>query len=263
MRSEQVSGGADSAGTSVVARELGKTYRLGDLVRLERVLKRAVGRAGAVETFEALDDVSFATYPGECFGIVGTNGSGKSTVMQILAGITSPTTGSMTVCGTVLPLLAVGAGFHGDLTGRENSFLYGTILGLRRNVINERLDAIAEFAELRRHFDTPQKRYSSGMSSRLCFAIAMLFPADVYCFDEVLAVVDGEFRDRCLNEIRSLSASGSTVFFVSHDLTQVTALCDRVMWLDHGRVREIGPGPQVVERYAHELSRRELADSTV
>jgi ABC-type polysaccharide/polyol phosphate transport system ATPase subunit len=260
MRSEHVSDNGDTAGATVVSRHLGKTYRLGELVRLERMLKRAVGRSGAVETFEALHEVSFATYPGECFGIVGTNGSGKSTVMQILAGITCPTEGSMTVRGTVLPLLAVGAGFHGDLTGRENSFLYGTILGLRRQVINERLDAIAEFAQLERHFDTPQKRYSSGMSSRLCFAIAMLFPADIYCFDEVLAVVDGEFRDRCLNEIRALVARGSTVFFVSHDLTQVTALCDRVMWLDHGRIQEIGPGSEVVERYADELARRELAN---
>jgi len=263
MRSEHVNDSGDTAEATVVARELGKTYRLGELVRLERTLKRVLGRAGAVETFEALHEVTFATYPGECFGIVGTNGSGKSTVMQVLAGITAPTTGSMTVRGSVLPLLAVGAGFHGELTGRENSFLYGTILGLQRKVINQRLDAIAEFAELERHFDTPVKRYSSGMSSRLCFAIAMLFPADIYCFDEVLAVVDGEFRDRCLNEIRSLSSGGSTVFFVSHDLTQVTALCDRVMWLDHGRIREVGPGPQVVERYAEELTRREFADSTV
>ena len=259
MRSEDVNGVGDGAGASVVARGLGKTYRLGELVRLERLLKRVV-RAGALETFEALHEVTFTTSPGECFGIVGTNGSGKSTVMQILAGITAPTEGSMTVRGSVLPLLAVGAGFHGELTGRENSFLYGTILGLRRKVIDQRLDAIAEFAELERHFDTPVKRYSSGMSSRLCFAIAMLFPADIYCFDEVLAVVDGEFRDRCLNEIRSLSSSGSTVFFISHDLTQVTSLCDRVMWLDHGRIQEIGPGPQVVERYADELGRRELAD---
>ncbi|OAI38758.1 hypothetical protein AYO39_00845 [Actinobacteria bacterium SCGC AG-212-D09] len=247
----------------MVAHDLGKTYRLGELVRLERSLRRLLGKTGALESFEALEEVNFATRPGECFGIVGTNGSGKSTVMQILAGITAPTEGTMTVRGTVLPLLAVGAGFQGDLTGRENSFLYGTILGLHRKVIERRLDAIAEFAELERHFDTPVKRYSSGMASRLCFAIAMLFPADIYCFDEVLAVVDGEFRERCLNEIRSLVARGSTVFFVSHDLNQMTALCDRVMWLDRGRVQEIGTGTDVVERYAEELTRRDLADRVV
>lgn len=232
-------------------------------MRLERMLKRWMGRAAALEAFEALRGVSFATDPGECFGIVGTNGSGKSTVLQILGGITAPTDGTMTIRGSVLPLLAVGAGFQGDLTGRENSFLYGTILGLRRKVIERRLDAIAQFAELERHFDTPVKRYSSGMSSRLCFAIAMLFPADIYCFDEVLAVVDGEFRERCLNEIRSLASRGSTVFFVSHDLNQMTTLCNRVMWLDHGRVQEIGPAAEVVERYADELRRREPSSPPV
>src|SRR5690242_14755226 len=166
--------------------------------------------------FEALRGVSFETYPGECFGIVGTNGSGKSTVLQVLGGITLPSSGAMTVRGSVLPLLAVGAGFHIELTGRENSFLYGTILGLDRRVIESKLDDIAAFAELERYFDTPLKRYSQGMQSRLCFAIAMLFPANIYCFDEVLAVVDGEFKDRCLKEVRTLVASGSTVFFISH-----------------------------------------------
>lgn len=263
MRSDGDIAGADTIPETVVARDLSKTYRVGELIRLERTLKQVMGRRRADETFEALDRLSFATYPGECFGIVGTNGSGKSTVMQILAGITAPTAGSMTVKGSVLPLLAVGAGFHGELTGRENSFLFGTILGLPRKVIERRLDAIAEFAELERHFETPVKRYSSGMSARLCFAVAMLFPADIYCFDEVLAVVDGEFRDRCLNEIRSLVARGSTVFFVSHDLVQVNALCDRVMWLDHGRVREIGPAAEVSDRYANEVTHRELGNPTV
>ena len=243
----------------MVATDLAKTYRLGELLRLERIIKRQLGRE-SMERFDALNGVSFAAYPAECFGIVGTNGSGKSTVMQILAGITAPTRGTMVVRGSVLPLLAVGAGFHGELTGRENSFLYGTILGLRRKVVNSRLEAIADFAELERHFDTPVKRYSHGMSSRLCFAIAMLFPADIYCFDEVLAVVDGEFRERCLTEIRTIVSRGSTVFFVSHDLDQVTALCNRVMWLDRGNVREIGPAAEVVERYTAELMHRELAD---
>jgi ABC-type polysaccharide/polyol phosphate transport system ATPase subunit len=263
MRSEDPTEIAESLPASVVAHNLGKTYRLGELLRLERMIKRWMGRASALEAFEALSGVSFSTQSGECFGIVGTNGSGKSTVLQILGGITSPTEGTMTIRGSVLPLLAVGAGFQGELTGRENSFLYGTILGLRRKVIERRLDAIARFAELERHFDTPVKRYSSGMSSRLCFAIAMLFPADIYCFDEVLAVVDGEFRERCLNEIRSLASRGSTVFFVSHDLNQMTALCDRVMWLDRGSVQEIGPAADVVERYADELTRRELPDPAV
>jgi ABC-type polysaccharide/polyol phosphate transport system ATPase subunit len=233
----------------VVARDLSKTYQLGELLRMEATLRTLLRRNLERDTFEALRSVSFEAFHGECFGIVGTNGSGKSTVVQVLAGITCPTSGSMTVHGTVLPLLAVGAGFHLELTGRENSFLYGTILGLDRRVIESRLEDIAVFAELERHFDTPLKRYSHGMQSRLCFAIAMLFPASVYCFDEVLAMIDGEFKDRCVAELSALAAAGSTVFFVSHDLVQVAALCDRVMWLQDGEVREIGDPDDVVERY--------------
>jgi ABC-type polysaccharide/polyol phosphate transport system ATPase subunit len=240
---------------SVEATDLSKAYRLGELLRLEATLRASLRRGReARPILEALRGVTFEAYPGECFGIVGTNGSGKSTVLQVLAGITVPTSGAMTVRGTVLPLLAVGAGFHLELTGRENSFLFGTILGLDRRVIESKLDDIARFAELERHFDTPLKRYSSGMQARLCFAIAMLFPASIYCFDEVLAVVDGEFRDRCLDEVRMLARSGATVFFISHDLQQVGALCDRVMWLDQGQVVEIGDADEVVVRYRRYLA---------
>lgn len=238
---------------AVLAKDLSKTYQLGELLRMEATLRAVLRRGSERSTFEALRGVSFEAYPGERFGIVGTNGSGKSTVLQILAGITCPTSGSMTVRGTVLPLLAVGAGFHHELTGRENSFLYGTILGLDRRVIENKLDDIAVFAELERHFDTPLKRYSHGMQSRLCFAIAMLFPASVYCFDEVLAMVDGEFRDRCLAEVTALAEAGSTVFFVSHDLDQVAGVCDRVMWLQDGEVRDIGHPEDVVSRYSRHV----------
>ena len=234
---------------SVVAQDLAKTYRLGEFLQLEGTIRALMRRSRELERFEALRGVNFEAYPGECFGIVGTNGSGKSTVLQILAGITLPTRGEMHVRGTVLPLLAVGAGFHIELTGRENAFLYGTILGLKRDLINSKLERIAEFAELERHFDTPIKRYSTGMQSRLCFAIAMLFPAAIYCFDEVLAVVDGEFKDRCLQEIRTLADAQSTVFFISHDLDQVRTLCDRVMWLEQGVVREVGAPEDLLRRY--------------
>jgi ABC-type polysaccharide/polyol phosphate transport system ATPase subunit len=155
----------------------------------------------------------------------------------------------MEVHGRVLPLLAVGTGFHPDLTGRENVTLFGSSLGMPLGVIANRMDAVAEFAELERHMDTPIKRFSSGMLSRLSFAIAMQFPADVYVFDEVLAVVDGEFQLRCIEEIKRLHSDGCTVIFVSHSLDQVAEVCDRVIWLERGSVERDGKTPEVLAAY--------------
>ena len=198
---------------------------------------------------EALSKVDFTVRRGEAFGIVGTNGSGKSTLLQILAGTTLPTGGEMEVEGRVVPLLAVGAGFHPELTGRENVMLFASSLGIPSAVIGKRMDAVADFAEVGRHMDTPVKRFSSGMTSRLSFAIAMQFPADIYIFDEVLAVVDGEFQLRCIDEIKRLHGEGRTIIFVSHSLAQVAEVCDRVMWLEGGQVERDGPADQVLEAY--------------
>jgi ABC-2 type transport system ATP-binding protein/lipopolysaccharide transport system ATP-binding protein len=187
-------------------------------------------------------------------GLVGTNGSGKSTLLQILAGTTLPTTGVMRVSGRVLPLLAVGLGFHPDLTGRENVTLFASSLGIPRGTIAASMDAVTAFAELGRHMDTPIKRFSSGMTSRLSFSIAVQFPADIYVFDEVLAVVDGEFRDRCLQEIKHLHAKGRTVFFVSHSLSQVLEVCERVMWFERGTIKQIGPTDVLLPAYERTLA---------
>jgi lipopolysaccharide transport system ATP-binding protein len=199
--------------------------------------------------FAALDDISFEVSAGESFGIVGRNGSGKSTLLHMICGITLPTTGTIRVRGRLLPLLAIGTSFHPELTGRENIVLFGTVLGISRDEIEARTDDIAAFAEIEQHLDTPNKRYSDGMQARLSFAIAMLFPADIYVFDEVLAVVDGEFRDRCLTEIERLRDRGKTVLFISHDLSQVERLCDRVLWLDNGGMRALGPSEQILADY--------------
>jgi lipopolysaccharide transport system ATP-binding protein len=150
-------------------------------------------------------------------------------------------------------LLAVGLGFHPDLTGRENVTLFASSLGIPRKVITARMDAVSDFADLGRHMDTPVKRFSSGMLSRLSFAIAMQFPADIYVFDEVLAVVDGEFRDRCLGAIKSLHASGRTVFFVSHQLDQVADVSERVMWFEHGTLKRMGRTAELLEDYERSL----------
>jgi len=193
--------------------------------------------------------VNFEVYRGETVGLVGTNGSGKSTLLQILAGTTLPTGGELVVRGSVLPLLAVGLAFHPDLTGRENVMLFGVSTGIPLKIIRERMDDVVDFAGVGQHIDTPVKRFSSGMMSRLSVAIAVQFPADIYIFDEVLAVVDAEFQDRCLEVIKGMHAAGRTVFFVSHNRSQVEAVCNRVMWLDRGEIRDFAGTTRVLDAY--------------
>jgi ABC-type polysaccharide/polyol phosphate transport system ATPase subunit len=236
---------------AIVAEELSKSYRLGELRSLQQTVNHILRRRRPPgPSLEALRELDFTVHHGEAFGIVGTNGSGKSTLLQILAGTLLPTGGSMLVQGRVLPLLAVGTGFHPELTGRENVTLFASSLGVPRNAIADRIGAVAAFAEIEQHMDTPVKRFSSGMVSRLSFAIAVQFPADIYVFDEVLAVVDGEFQARCLAEIAQLHRSGRTVIFVSHDLAQVAEVCDRLMWLEHGRLRQLGATAEVLDAYS-------------
>jgi len=232
------------------ARGLRKHYRLGELQSLRQTIGRIARRNGHHAGIEALGGVDFTVYRGDAFGLVGTNGSGKSTLLQVLGGITMPSGGELEVHGRVLPLLAVGTGFHAELTGRENVTLFGVSIGIPRAVVEARMDEVTAFAELEQHMDTPVKRYSSGMLSRLSFAIAMSFPADIYIFDEVLAVVDGEFQGRCLAEIRRLHAEGRTIIFVSHSLDQVTDVCERVVWLERGKVARVGPTAEVLDAYS-------------
>src|SRR5215213_3498374 len=235
---------------AIRASSLGKTYQLGERLRLGGAFTRRVrGQPVQQSTIEALDDLTFDVYRGECLGLVGANGSGKSTFLQVLSRAVVPTRGSLQVHGRVLPMLSIGAGFHFELTGRENVVLQGAILGVPRRTVMERMDDVMEFAELDRHADTPLKRYSSGMQSRLSFAIGMRFPADIYIFDEVLAVVDGAFRDRCLREIQRLVGAGPTVLFVSHELDRLSWLCARTVWLDGGRVRAVSRTAEVLDMY--------------
>ena len=256
MRSEVEPPALDrTSPVAVSAADLGKHYRLGQLRSLKQTTRRLLRRSDAANPgLEALAGVNFSVARGEAMGIVGTNGSGKSTLLQILAGTTLPTTGVMRVYGRVLPLLAVGLGFHPDLTGRENVTLFASSLGIPRRTIAARMDAVTAFAELERHMDTPIKRFSSGMTSRLSFSIAVQFPADIYVFDEVLAVVDGEFRDRCLQEIKHLHSQGRTLFFVSHSLNQVLEVCERVMWFERGTIKQIGPADVLLPAYERALA---------
>jgi ABC-type polysaccharide/polyol phosphate transport system ATPase subunit len=233
----------------VEAHNLSKAYRLGEHQSLRGTLAAVRGGPRERQTLLALDDVSFSIRRGECFGVVGSNGSGKSTLLQVLSQITPPTSGYAIMRGRVLPLLAVGTGFHPELTGRENVVLFGTVLGFRRRAILERMDDVVDFAEVGSHIDTPLKRYSSGMQARLSFAVAMMFPAAISIFDEVLAVTDDEFTLRCLESIESVIRDGRTAIFVSHDAGLVRRLCDRVMWLERGAVRLVGPTAEVMDSY--------------
>jgi lipopolysaccharide transport system ATP-binding protein len=239
---------------AIRATGVGKDYRLGELTDVRRFIAARVAQDRAVRDrpdFHALHDISFEIPHGQAVGVMGTNGSGKSTLMQLISGVIAPTAGELEVWGRVLPLLEVGAGFHGELTGRENVTLFGTILGLSRREIAAAIPAIAAFGGIdKAHMDTPIKRFSSGMRSRLSFAVAMTFAADIYIFDEVMAVVDDQFRAVATDEIRQLHRQGRTVIFISHDLDQVRALCDRGIWLDRGRLRMDGPIEDVARAYS-------------
>jgi ABC-type polysaccharide/polyol phosphate transport system ATPase subunit len=228
-----------------------KDYRLGQELTLQRSLARVVRpwRALPVERFRALDDLTFSVPEGAFFGIVGPNGAGKSTLTQVISGITVPSAGEARVWGRILPLLEVGAGFHDELTGRENVFLLGAILGLPNRQINESLDRIVDFAGVHRHLDSPMKRYSSGMKARLSFATAISFPAEIYVFDEILAIVDDEFRRLCAAELGKLNAAGNTIVFMSHDLDLVLEMCTTGMWMERGQARHIGPIEEVAAAY--------------
>ena len=205
-------------------------------------------RANLREPFWALRDVSFSVEQGEMLGIIGENGAGKSTVLKLISRILEPTTGRVAVQGRVSALIELGAGFHPDLTGRENIYLNGSILGLSKREMDRQFAAIVDFAELERFIDTPVKHYSSGMYARLGFAVAIHVHPDVLLIDEVLAVGDEAFQKKCLERIATIKAQGKTIILVTHDLDAVDALCDRVLWLDDGVVRAQG-ATSITSRY--------------
>jgi lipopolysaccharide transport system ATP-binding protein len=197
----------------------------------------------------ALKDASFEIWPGEVVGIIGRNGAGKSTLLKILSRITEPTSGRMELYGRTASLLEVGTGFHPELTGRENIFLNGAILGMPRSEIKQKFDEIVSFAEIEKFIDTPVKFYSSGMYVRLAFAVAAHLEPEVLVLDEVLAVGDTAFQQKCLGKMRDVSSHGRTVLLVSHSMAAVGQLCQKTLWLDGGRVQAFGPSETVIQSY--------------
>jgi lipopolysaccharide transport system ATP-binding protein len=245
--------------SAITVEGLSKRYRIGELQgaygtlreSLTSAVRRAVHRDHAphYEEIWALRDVSLQVPEGEVLGVIGRNGAGKSTLLKILTRITTPTSGSAEIRGRVGSLLEVGTGFHPELTGRENVFLNGSVLGMKRRDIQSRFDDIVEFSGVEQFIDTPVKRYSSGMSVRLAFSVAAHLEPEVLLVDEVLAVGDAEFQRRCLGRMEDLSQSGRTVVFVSHQMQAVTQLCDRAIYLEHGEVALDGPSGDVVAEY--------------
>jgi lipopolysaccharide transport system ATP-binding protein len=199
--------------------------------------------------FWALRDVSFEVEPGEVVGLIGHNGAGKSTLLKILSRITAPTAGRVEMRGRISSLLEVGTGFHPELTGRENVFLNGAILGMTKAEIRRKFDAIVDFAEIAQFIETPVKRYSSGMYVRLAFAVAAHLEPEILVIDEVLAVGDSTFQKKCLGKMGDVAKLGRTILFVSHNMAAVRSLCGRALWLDGGRIRSDGRSDEVVEQY--------------
>ena len=242
---------------AIEVRDVSKKFRRGELFDSLRDLVPALTRrfvAGrgaelAEREFWALRDVSFSLARGEAFGIIGGNGAGKSTMLKLLTGIMRPSQGSISVSGRMSALIEVSAGFHYDLTGRENIFLNGAIMGMSRAEIRERFDAIVEFSGLEEFLDTPVKRYSSGMYARLGFSVAAHVDPDVLLVDEVLSVGDYLFQKKCLERMSAVISGGATVIFVSHNLREVAALCQQSLLLEHGTVQAIGPTEEVIQTY--------------
>ena len=217
--------------------------------RLKKLVVRDKTAPPRHEEFWALDGVSFTVNQGDRIGIIGRNGAGKSTLLKILSRITEPTRGRITITGRVASLLEVGTGFHPELTGRENIYLNGAILGMTHEEIRRRFDEIVAFAEVEKFLETPVKRYSSGMYVRLAFAVAAHLEPEILIVDEVLAVGDAEFQKKCLGKMEQVSKEGRTVLFVSHDMQSISLLTSRAVFLDRGKVEAVGPTSEVISAY--------------
>jgi len=243
---------------SIIVDNLSKQYQLGtdtsDLLyeRLVTWLKTPLRRKTeqrSARSIWAVKDISLGVQEGEVLGVIGRNGAGKSTLFKLLSRITYPTSGQVKVVGRLAALLEVGTGFHGDLTGRENILLNGSILGMTKREIEKKMDAIVAFAGVEQFLDTPVKRYSSGMFLRLGFAVAAHLEPDVLLVDEVLAVGDAAFQKKCLSAMDEMRRGGRTVVFVSHNMAAIENLCSRAVWIDEGRLRLDGPPKEVIEAY--------------
>lgn len=251
---------------AISVESVSKSYRLwgrrSQFATLKSALLKRDLKLTPEASVEALKDVSFVVDRGEAFGIIGRNGSGKSTLLKLISGILKPTSGTVQISGRIAALIELGAGFHPEITGRENIVINGIMLGLTRREIDERFDAIVDFSGIREFIDQPVKTYSSGMYVRLGFAVAVHVDPEVLLVDEVLAVGDEEFSQKCVAKIQEMKYRGVTLVFVTHQLDQVRNLCDRALWLDHGEAEAIGDPARVVDSYLQSVSGTTPAQSS-
>ncbi|WP_312612943.1 ABC transporter ATP-binding protein [Oscillibacter sp.] len=226
-------------------------FRLSDdrIMSLKEFVTRKVSRKLTYSEFWALRDVSFTVKRGEVVGIIGHNGAGKSTILKVISGILKPISGQMTCRGNIVPMLELGSGFDMDLTGRENIFLNGAVLGYSEKFLLSKYDEIVEFSQLGQFIDVPLRNYSSGMLMRLAFSVATVVNPEVLIVDEILSVGDEAFQKKSRARMLELMSGGTTVLFVSHDLGQIREMCDRVVWLEHGQVKMIGRAKEVCDAY--------------
>jgi lipopolysaccharide transport system ATP-binding protein len=269
--------------TAIKVENLSKIYRLGEIGTgsigqdVDRWFKTKVlgkedpflkigenndrSRKGSSDIVYSLQDINFEIQKGDAVGIIGRNGAGKSTLLKILSRVTTPTTGKINIKGRIASLLEVGTGFHPELTGRENIYLNGAILGMRKREIDRKLDEIIDFSGVERYIDTPVKRYSSGMYVRLAFAVAAHLESEILIVDEVLAVGDSEFQKKCLGKMSEVSkGDGRTILFVSHNLSAIDALCRKSIWLLNGEIKEIGKTDIIIDNY-NSIARNSVRDS--
>ena len=236
---------------SIIAQNISMHFNMASerLESLKEYFIKLIKRQLFFKDFIAVNDVSFKIKKGEVFGIVGTNGSGKSTTLKMISGILKPTSGKITINGNIAPLIELGAGFDGELTARENIYLNGAVLGYSKKYIDEHFNQIVDFAELRDFLDMPIKNYSSGMVARIAFAIATVITPDILIVDEILSVGDFLFQEKCERRINELMAGGTTIVIVSHSIEQIERLCDRVMWIEKGNLKMLGETSEVCEAY--------------
>ena len=216
---------------------------------LKEFIIKAAKRELSYQKFDALKDISFEVHKGETVGIIGHNGAGKSTLLKIISGILKPTAGTVKVTGNVVPMLELGSGFDFELTGKENIYLNGAILGYSEEFLNSKYDDIVEFSELGQFINQPIRNYSSGMLARLAFSIASVVEPEILIVDEILSVGDADFQEKSRNRMMELMSGGTTVLFVSHNLEQIRSMCSKVVWIEHGEVRGIGDSREICDVY--------------